>query len=106
MSILRRRAFYSAKGGQIKFLDWAHTTTTLGVMAEPFMINDRHEKNSNYADFDPSDIMVQVHEMTPVEDEGDLKNKLSGSPAAGPPLHGGNMSPRVFIFTGDNRGST
>lgn len=100
MSILKRTVFYSSKGGQIKFLDWASTMTTLGACAEPFMMNDRGADNVTMADFDPSDMMAKVDEMHRVDDEDMTKRSLSSQEE--PPLNGGNMSPRVLIFTGNN----
>ena len=95
MSIKNRTVFYSTKGGQVKFLDWAHTVTSIGMMAEPFSMNLRGSPNSNILDYDPSDMMVKVDRLQQVEDEGDLKRVMSG-------VHGGNGLPRVLIFTGNN----
>lgn len=101
MSIQKRTVFYSTKGGQVKFLDWALTITTLGACAEPFDMNNRDNgPNNDLPDFDPSDPMVKVDEIVRVEDEDAVYRLLSSLES--PPLHGGNMSPRVFIFTGNN----
>ncbi len=100
MSILKREVLYSVKGGQVKFLDWAITKTTLGTCAEPFQINSRvGTSDDSRADFDPSDIMVKVDRLHQVGDEIEAKTALSGG---GTQLHGGNLQPRVLIFTGDN----
>ncbi len=97
MSILNREVLYSVKGGQVKFLDWAITKTTLGACAEPFHMNDRaNDGDESIVDFDPSDMMVKVDRLFQVTDDGGAKQALFGG------LHGGNMLPRVLIFTGDN----
>lgn len=95
MSILKREVLYSKKGGQVKFLDWARTTTTLGTCAEPFSVDDR---GTDAEDFDPSDMMVKVDGLVQVDDEGDAKKALSGG---GAQTNGGNLRPRVTIFTGN-----
>lgn len=96
MSIKKREVFYSTKGGQVKFLDWAYTTTTIGTCAEPFCVDDRGPGavGENVPDFDPSDMMVKVDALARVEDEVAVKNKFQG-------VHGGNLRPRVLIFTGN-----
>jgi len=100
MSILKREVLYSTKGNQVKFLDWALVTTTLGACAEPFDINERGSGlNADSKDYDPSDPIVKVDALVEVEDEGDAKKHLSGG---GSQLNGGNLHPRVTIFTGDN----
>ena len=100
MSILKREVLYSVKGGQIKFLDWAITKTTLGACAEPFQMNNRvGTADDSRVDFDPSDMMVKVDRLHLVDGEGQAKTHLSGG---GTQLNGGNLQPRVLIFTGDN----
>jgi len=103
MSILKRTALYSTKGGQVKFLDWAITQTSVGACAEPFTVNERLAAGANFADFDPSDIMVKVDDLMRVDDEGAAIRQLSHGD--GMPLHGGNVFPRVTIFTGNERGA-
>lgn len=100
MSILNRQVLYSVKGGQVKFLDWAITKTTLGACAEPFQMNNRvGTSDGSRADFDPSEMMTKVDRLFLVDDETQAKTHLSGG---GTQLNGGNLQPRVFIFTGDN----
>lgn len=102
MSIKRRDVLYSEKGGQVKFLDWAITMTSVGACAEPFVANDRGGRAGDLSDFDPSDIMVKVDGLLQVEDEGAAQRALTSD---GVPLHGGNLLPRVFLFTGNERGA-
>lgn len=100
MSIRKRTVFYSDKGGQIKFLDWALVMTSLGACAEPFDMNNRGQPNTDIPDYDPSDMMTKVDRLERVEDEDAVYRLLSSLEE--PPLNGGNMSPRVLIFTGNN----
>jgi len=100
MSILKREALYSVKGGQVKFLDWAITTTSIGACAEPFTVNARRQPSANALDFDPSDMMVKVDDLHQVDDEGEATRALSFGSAT--PIHGGNAQPRVLIFTGNS----
>jgi len=104
MSIGKREVFYSVKGGQVKFMDWAITTTTLGACVEPFQVNARLNPAVGIVDFDPSDIMVKVDEMHQVSSEDAADRMLSFG--GGARLHGGNAMPRVFIESGNNRGAT
>lgn len=112
MSILKREVFYSTKDGKVQFLDWARTTTTLGVMAEPFTMNDRKiptgpdDAQDGIQDFDPSDIMVKVDALQRTENFDSLKRDLFADQTGRQPLHGGNLWPRVLIFTGNDAGST
>jgi hypothetical protein len=100
MSILKREVLYSVKGGQVKFLDWAITKTKLGACAEPFNFNARDGiTDGSWVDYDPSDMMVKVDRLHLVADETEAKTHLSGG---GMHVNGGNLLPRVLIFTGDN----
>lgn len=100
MSILKREVLFSTKGGQVKFLDWAITKTTLGACAEPFNMNERaRAADGSVVDFDPSDMMVKVDALVQVEDEIQANTALSGSLDH---VNGGNLQSRVTIFTGDN----
>lgn len=63
MSILKRTVFYDYTGGIARFWDWALTTTTLGTMAEPFQPNQRHQGNTEFLEFDPTDDVARIDEI-------------------------------------------
>lgn len=97
MSILRRTVFYEKKDrGQFRFTGWAHTVTTLGACAEPFNINDRTVPDQSIRDFDPSDPIARVDILQNVDNPF-----IELSFGENPPIHGGNMMPRVKIATGN-----
>lgn len=99
MSILNRQVMYSVKGGQVKFLDWAVTSTTIGSCVEPFIMNDRSVPGDSTPDYDPSDMMVKVDGFLAADDDDHVKRLLAGGSEQ---IHGGNLQPRVLIFTGNN----
>ena len=101
MSILNRTVYYTRVGGTVKFLDWAHVVTSIGMMAEPFIANARFSPaaTGQVLNYDPSDIMARVDDMQEVSGEGDVKRLFAG-------VHGGNALPRVHSVRGLGLGST
>lgn len=89
MSILRREVLYHQVNGNIRFLDWALTTTTLGAMAEPFCVSARHSVQTPNINFDANDIMARIDGIRQV-DHGQDKLALSGGDHA---LNGGPLMP-------------
>lgn len=90
MSILNRVAFYDKTGGVVRMWDWALCTTTLGAMAEPFCINNRHTPSSDLIAFDPTDQIARVDDIINM-DIGKEKLVLSGGDHQ---LNGGTLMPR------------
>ena len=90
MSILKREVYYDQAEGLVRFWDWAHTTTTLGTMVEPFQLNTRHANSTPFSNFDPTDDMSRVDEMHRRR-IGEEQIVLGGPHH----LHGGAMMPRV-----------
>ncbi len=89
MSILKRECYYDDTGGLVRFWDWALTTTTLGVMAEPFMPNDRL-RGDGVTEFDPTDEIARIDSIR--AKSVDVQNQtLSGGADA---LNGGYQMPR------------
>jgi len=60
MSILNRTIFYDNTRGLAMFWDWALVTTTLGVMAEPFVVGQKLTANNPLEDFDPEDEINRI----------------------------------------------
>ena len=88
MSIQTRSVFYDESGGLVRFWDWAIVTTTLGTMAEPFMVNARPTDGE---DWDPEDEINRIdHIRGSPRDQAQLI--LSGG--SGHVLNGGNQMPR------------
>lgn len=84
--ILKRTIFYEKmKTGEVRFSDYAVVVTDIGTMVEPFEINNRLDF-CDYADYDPTDMMVKVDEVQPCDILG--SEFLSGG--ATTPLSGGN----------------
>ena len=97
-SIRRRRVFYNKKNdGQYRFLGWAHVVTSMGVMAEPFNLNDRHVPSNNMANYDPSDMMARIDDLQQIEDGKEIRVISFDND----PIHGGDLLPRTFIKTGN-----
>jgi len=100
MSILRRTVYYDNSRGIAMFWDWAKVTTTLGVMAEPFIVGAKFTANCNALvhfpankenNFDPDDEINRIDEIRamPLDQE-----QLILSSSAVDHLHGGATSPR------------
>lgn len=89
MSITQRTVFYDYTGGYVRFWDWAEVNTSLGMMVQPFLPNDRHMPDMPFDEFDPTD---EVALITSIELASvDRLNRLSGGVHV---LHGGAMNPR------------
>lgn len=89
MSIQKREVFFDYTGGIARFWDWSLTTTTLGVMAEPFLANDRY-KRDGVSEFDPTDMMARIDNIRAATVDRQLQ-MLSGGDHA---LIGGSLHPR------------
>ena len=90
MSILKREIIYDNTGGFVRFADWALVTTTLGVMAEPFLPNDRHITSAPFDEFDPTDEMARIDSIRCVPQDRH-PHYFSGGDHA---LNGGPLHPR------------
>lgn len=90
MSIVSREVLFDTTGGVVRFLDWAIVQTTIGVMAEPFSIDNRHNFG-DFQDYDPTDETVMVSCMRAI-DACSLNQQLSGGSDS---LNGGVLNPRV-----------
>lgn len=95
--IKRRSVLYTRNKGIHRFLGWAITVTTLGSMVEPFLVNDRTIPGMSVPNHDPSDPMARIDELQNVP-SGMERQLMSDD---GLPLHGGDLSPRTFIRTGN-----
>ncbi len=60
MSILNRTVYYDNTNDLAMFWDWAIVTTTLGVMAEPFIAGQKFVANVPLEDFDPEDEIARI----------------------------------------------
>lgn len=89
MSIQKREVFYDNTGGIARFWDWALTTTTLGVMAEPFLPNDRL-RGDGVSEFDPTDMIARIDSIRASTVDRQSQT-LSGGDHA---LIGGPLNPR------------
>ena len=99
MSILKRSVLYSKPDKkQYRFIGWALTTTTLGVMLEPFDISNHHNPGQNFLDFDPSDPISRIDELRNIDGTAE---ELATSFGETMPLMGGNRHPSVLIETGN-----
>ena len=90
MSIQKRTVFYDDTAGIARFWDWAVTTTTLGVMAEPFCPADRYGFSPTI-EFDATNEICRIDEIraAPIDRH---KFMLSGNDDQ--VLHGGALMPR------------
>lgn len=61
-AILNRTVFYNETNGIKSFWDWSLTTTNLGVMAEPFIVNDRIGR-AHIIEFDATDECSRIDEI-------------------------------------------
>jgi len=100
MSILRRTVYYDISRGKAMFWDWAKVTTTLGVMAEPFIVGAKFTANTNALvhnptteenNFDPDDEINRIDEIRALPID---KEQLILSSSAVDHLMGGTTSPR------------
>lgn len=96
MSISQRTVFYGDVNGTglKRFIDWALVKTTLGMMIEPYVANNRLAMNgsANTTDYDPSDMMARIDSVEMV-DLNKYNTMLSfGEPR---PLHGGDVLTHV-----------
>jgi len=99
MSIQRRTAYFvQPRGKQVRFTGWAHVVTTLGTMAEPFEVYNRHSRDTDFADWDPSDPMARIDDLKSVAfDEAPF---YDGDGVERRQLHGGNTTPATQPVTG------
>jgi len=84
-NILNRTVFYDMTGGVVRFRDYAHVTTTLGGMVEPFNVNQRKEPDTDMVDFDPTDDMCRIDQMQAID--ATMEGQLLSFGATGQPLH-------------------
>ena len=91
MSILKRTVYYDNSRNIAMFWDWAKVTTTLGVMAEPFIVGAKRTANEPLVDFEPEDEINRIDEIRamPIGRE-----QLILSSSAVDHLHGGSTVPR------------
>ncbi len=92
MSILNRTVYYDTSRGKIMFWDWAKVTTTLGVMAEPFVAGAKHVANTPLIDFDPDDEINRIDEIRAMPLD---REQLILSSSAVDHLHGGPTVTRI-----------
>jgi len=92
MSILRRTVYYDISRGTAMFWDWAKVTTTLGVMAEPFIAGAKFTHNTPTVDFDPDDEINRMDEIRAMPLD---KEQLILSSSAVDHLHGGPTVTRL-----------
>jgi len=90
MSIQKRTVFYDNTGGIARFWDWALVTTTLGTMAEPFQPNARYAAQTEFGQFDPTDMIARIDDIQISSVDTQLQT-LSGGVHA---LNGGALNPR------------
>jgi len=91
MSILNRTVYYDNTGGLAMFWDMAKVTTTLGVMAEPFVPGLRHDLNQDFEHFDPTDEINRIDTIRALPLHKEQLILSSG----GEHLMGGVFSPRT-----------
>lgn len=62
--VLRRTVYYeNTDGNGIRFLEWAHATTRIGVMLEPFRVDDRFQTNCQFTVYGLRDMMNRIDFM-------------------------------------------
>lgn len=91
MSILSRTAFYDNQKSVVRMWDWALVKTSLGMMAEPFMMNLRHVQDIDFANYDPEDIISRVDELVSLDVNKQQLVLSNGTDH----LHGGSQTPRT-----------
>lgn len=90
MSINNRTVFYDNTGGIVRFWDWASVDTTLGAMAEPFMVNARRSNDTPTIEFDPADEIAKITEIRSAPIDISMLVLSRGQDS----LHGGYQIPR------------
>lgn len=93
--IKKRVVQYIEEDGLIRFTGWALVTTTLGVMAEPFAVNERRIPGVGIQDYDPSNPVVRIDAFEAIE-PGRERFLMGGEGVTG-----GDVLPRVFAKKGD-----
>ncbi len=97
-SILKRTVFMERTGdnsiGYFRVFDWALCLTTLGTMAEPFVMNQRYGKADPSTPTiatgdDLQDDMNMINEITLFDSDKHLTFLSDGG------VHGGNLIPRI-----------
>jgi hypothetical protein len=92
-SVLQRVVFVERTAdGFFRFADWALTTTTLGVMAEPFTPRQHVIPGDKAIPFDATDDLSLISEIHYVNSDL-IPTRLSGG--GGPVVHGGHLMPRT-----------
>jgi hypothetical protein len=95
MSILKREVYFDNTSGLARFWDWAVTTTTLGVMAEPFSVGSvavGTGLSGNGDHIDPTDEIARIDALRAAPRDFSIRY-LSGD--SGLALNGGDLRPRT-----------
>lgn len=93
MSVIKKRTvFYDTTGGVVRFWDWAQVVTSLGTMAEPFVVNLRKIASDSLQNFDPTDEATRIDEMVGMTIDKQ-QQVLSGGGENH--IHGGYTMPHV-----------
>jgi len=62
--ILARTVFYeNTNGDGVRFMDFAHAITGIGVMMEPYQIDDRWQFNMQFTNYGRRDMINRVDNM-------------------------------------------
>jgi len=64
MSITNRTVYFDVTNGVARFWDWATVTTTIGSMSEPFIVNARTSTGTPKIEFDPTDEISRIDNIT------------------------------------------
>lgn len=91
MSILKREVYYDNTNGIARFWDWANVTTTLGMMAEPFVPGSPNPANTDVENFDPTDPIARIDSIRALSRDVSLRELSGGSD----PVNGGDLRPRT-----------
>lgn len=91
MSIHRRTVFFDPTGGVARFWDWAQVSTSIGPMAEPFVVGARHAPQTSFETYDPADEINRVDDIRAMSVDKSMLI-LSGGDHH---LHGGYQIPRT-----------
>ena len=99
-AILKRTVLYEKRTetSPFHFIGWALVNTPIGVCAEPFEINNRFVPGNSYANFDYTDEIARIDDMKNVPYGHGWKAVSFGETM---PIHGGNISPEVYIRDGN-----
>jgi hypothetical protein len=94
--VTRRTVFYDMADGYVRFHDWAIVNTTLGVMAEPFIVLPfgvgRIAKGGDRPNIDNTDPCRLITELKQESMDGTIIMASFGNTA---PIHGGIQYPRA-----------